>query len=58
MILTIKTIEFMFLYLTYKVDYFSHLQLGLLQYSNYTADQLYDFQTMVSNTIANVIYIP
>ena len=48
----------MFFYLTFKVDYFSHLQLGLLQYSNYTADQLYDFQTMVSNTIANVIYIP
>ena len=58
MILTIKTIGFMFLYLTYKVDYFSHLQLGLLQYSIYTADQLYDFQTMVSNPIANVIYIP
>jgi hypothetical protein len=58
MILTIKTIGFMFLYLTYKVDYFSHLQLGLLQYSIYTADQLYDFQTMVFNTIANVIYIP
>ena len=42
MILTIKTIGFVFLYLTFKVDYFSHLQLGLLRYSDYASDQLYD----------------